>query len=392
MIGFHYQRSDRRRRGRRLPAATARHRRGGPTATSRPLVSVILDGENCWEYYPDGGVAVPARALRALRTHARHPAGDDRRVPRAASAARHAAAPLRRQLDQPQLRHLDRPRGGQQRLGRAARDPRTSCAREAAAAGTIAADQLAPGLGGDLHRRGQRLVLVVRRRPLQRPGRPVRPPVPQAPAERLPAARRRAAGRSWRGRSAAAGQRPMHTLPRAFLDVKVDGRPTFFEWISAGHYACQNERGTMAMVTQRAASRTSTSASTLERLLVRVDSDGPAGDGPGRVRLRCGSASSSRPGCELRDRPAAAGRTPALRAAARKAKPVDGAGVRGRHRPDRRAGRSRSTRLGVKVGRAGPVLRRAAAGRARAATGRPREGTIDLTRPSPDFERIMWEV
>src|SRR5262249_14131018 len=30
----------------------------------------------------------------------------------------------------------------------------------------------------------------------------------------------------------------------------IDGRQTFFEWASAGRYTCQNERGTMAMVTQ----------------------------------------------------------------------------------------------------------------------------------------------
>src|SRR5206468_11242861 len=46
------------------------------------------------------------------------------------------------------------------------------------------------------------------------------------------------------------GQRPPYTQPRSFLDVKIDGRQTFFEWISAGRYARQNERGTMAQVTQ----------------------------------------------------------------------------------------------------------------------------------------------
>src|SRR5262249_42677773 len=45
------------------------------------------------------------------------------------------------------------------------------------------------------------------------------------------------------------GQKPIHTLPRAFLDqVRIDGRQTFFEWLSAGRYTCQNERGTMALV------------------------------------------------------------------------------------------------------------------------------------------------
>jgi len=30
------------------------------------------------------------------------------------------------------------------------------------------------------------------------------------------------------------GLRPPYTLPRSFLDVKIDGRQTFFEWVSAG--------------------------------------------------------------------------------------------------------------------------------------------------------------
>src|SRR5262249_49988812 len=61
MIGFHYQRSE--------PIAAAddfvRHVRAIRQAVNgdRPaLVSVILDGENCWEHYPGGGVPF----LRAL--------------------------------------------------------------------------------------------------------------------------------------------------------------------------------------------------------------------------------------------------------------------------------------------------------------------------------------
>ena len=94
------------------------------------------------------------------------------------------------------------------------------------------------------------------------PGRPVRLPVPQAPAERLPAARRRRRRPTWPGRSAAARQRVHYTLPRTFLDVKIDGRATFFEWVSAGRYTCQNERGTMAMATHGPLRRTVSSAST----------------------------------------------------------------------------------------------------------------------------------
>src|SRR5262249_30464335 len=71
------------------------------------------------------------------------------------------------------------------------------------------------------------------------------------------------------------GLRAIHTLPRSFLDVKIDGRETFFEWISAGRYTCQNERGTMAMVT-RGPIRDVYFGFDLQRLLIRVDCDGAA--------------------------------------------------------------------------------------------------------------------
>ncbi len=85
-----------------------------------------------------------------------------------------------------------------------------------------------------------------------------------------------------------------YTAPRAFLDVKIDGRATFFEWVSAGRYACQNERGTMAMAT-RGPLEELFFGFDLERLLIRVDCDRPARDGPGRLRPACASASWSRP-------------------------------------------------------------------------------------------------
>ena len=88
------------------------------------LVPVILDGENCWEYYPDGGVSFlrslyqgvvrdprirPVKVGEFLREH---PPADT------------LAPAVRRKLDQPQFRHLDRPSRGQPRLGRSARRPR----------------------------------------------------------------------------------------------------------------------------------------------------------------------------------------------------------------------------------------------------------------------------
>ena len=125
MIGFHYQRSE--------PAAAAddfvsRLRGIGQAVDGAgpALVSVILDGENCWEHYPDGGVAF----LRAL--YQRCAAGQGHPPVRSAHYLEEhpprdtLAASVRRQLDQPQLRHLDRPRGGQHRLGCPAPDARAS--------------------------------------------------------------------------------------------------------------------------------------------------------------------------------------------------------------------------------------------------------------------------
>src|SRR5262249_29706385 len=71
------------------------------------------------------------------------------------------------------------------------------------------------------------------------------------------------------------GHRVHHTSPRALLEVKIDGRYTFFEWLGAGHYACHNERGTMAMAMQGPL-RDVYFGFDLQRLLVRVDCDGPA--------------------------------------------------------------------------------------------------------------------
>ncbi len=107
-VGFHYQRT---------PGAVAaadfmgKVSAIGEACRSNPatLVPVILDGENCWEYYPDGGVSF----LRSLyQTAARDPRIRPVKIGeflRATPACRHLESSLRRELDQPQLRDLDRP-------------------------------------------------------------------------------------------------------------------------------------------------------------------------------------------------------------------------------------------------------------------------------------------
>ena len=71
------------------------------------------------------------------------------------------------------------------------------------------------------------------------------------------------------------GPKVTYTSPRAFLDVKIDGHSTFFEWISAGHYVAQNERGTMAQATQGLLADVYFGFD-LDRLFLRIDSEGPA--------------------------------------------------------------------------------------------------------------------
>src|SRR5205085_2074934 len=53
------------------------------------------------------------------------------------------------------------------------------------------------------------------------------------------------------------------------------GRITFFEWVSAGHYTSQNERGTMALVTQGPI-KDLYFGFNVQALLIRVDFDRPA--------------------------------------------------------------------------------------------------------------------
>src|SRR5262249_5678022 len=71
------------------------------------------------------------------------------------------------------------------------------------------------------------------------------------------------------------GHRVLYTPPRALLGVTVDGRSTFFEWVGAGRYTCGQERGAMAMAMQGPL-REVYFGFDLERLLVRIDCEGPA--------------------------------------------------------------------------------------------------------------------
>jgi len=84
------------------------------------------------------------------------------------------------------------------------------------------------------------------------------------------------------GRPIAQGQ--AHTRaysePTSLLNVKVDGRRTYFEWINAGHYAATGSRGSMSMVQEGRLAGLHYGFDP-QRLLLRFDARG----GPVRERL-----------------------------------------------------------------------------------------------------------
>ena len=189
--------------------------------------------------------------------------------------------------------------------------------------------------------------------------------------------------------SRAGGHRPLHDQPVSFSNVKVDGRATYFEWIDAARYVCGNDRGTMTLVASGPLHSVWFGFDAW-RLLVRVDTEGgPAHERLAEAdRLRIGfvdpaereivvmEPASSRPIAYLNHagRPLANGTTVQV---ATGTDPRAGPSVCAA-RPAARAIRSGFTSSYYE---ADSSLDRA-----------PREGIFELAVPSPDFERIMWQV
>jgi alpha-amylase/alpha-mannosidase (GH57 family) len=389
MIGFHYQRSE--------PMAAAedfvRHLReiGQAVGGNQPaLVSVILDGENCWEHYPGGGVPF-LRALydRCTKAGDIHPvqvgAFLDQYPPRdtlphlfAGSWISHNFAIwIGHEEDNTAWDALHVAREHLRQRAQQEHVPSEALSR--------AWEELYIAEGSDwfwwfgddhssaqdalfdylFRKHLQNIYLLLGDTPPADLGRPI--------------SRR--------------GQRVLYTQPRAFLDVKIDGRRTFFEWLSAGRYVCQNERGTMAMVTRGPIKEVYFGFSP-ETLLIRVDFDTPARTALADFdALRVGFVEPA--GYEVLVTDLKIGQP-----VAQVFKPSRGAnGSAGLEPPatvevgvDRIVElRIPFERLGVKVDQ--PIqfyvdLLQGGQSRDRA----PREGAIALTCPSPDFEQIMWDV
>jgi alpha-amylase/alpha-mannosidase (GH57 family) len=182
------------------------------------------------------------------------------------------------------------------------------------------------------------------------------------------------------------GHRVHYTAPRALLEVHIDGRYTFFEWLSAGHYTCHNERGTMAMA-MPGPLRELYFGFDLERLLIRVDYEGPPELALAEYdSLRIGFVEPAgfevrisepgRSGQAIRlfhngEEVSAPGLVTAVDRIAEIAIPFDALGV----------AVDQPVQFYVDLLHQGQSRDRA-----------PRQGTILLARPSADFERIMWDV
>jgi len=269
LVGFHYQRSD--------PAAAADDLIGRALSIGRAvesnnagrpaLVPVILDGENCWEYYPDGGVGFLRTLYRRCAEHKairpdrirdylqQHPAGDRIGHLYAGSWISHNFAIwIGHHEDNTawDLLHQTRAFFKQaQEKGSASAETLQRAQNEI---------DIAEGSDwfwwfGDDHSSAQDALFdELFRKHLQNVyillGAEV-PSILKHPITRVE-------------------HRRIYTEPTGFLPVKINGRPTYFEWISAGHYVAGSERGTMTKVTEGVI-RDVYFGFDVDRLLIRVD-------------------------------------------------------------------------------------------------------------------------
>ena len=279
-IGFHYQRyAPEHAVGDFMGKLEAIGNATGGNAGHRPtLVSIILDGENCWEYYPNAGVEFLRGVYRRVVQHAkikpvrigdylaRYPATDKLGHLFPGSWIQHNFGIW---IGHPECNRawdaLFETR--QWLLGMTARKskPAERIAR--------AWEELYIAEGsdwfwwfGDSHSSAQDgLFDRLFRKHLQN----VYTALGEEPPTDL-------------ARPISQGQRhpQVYSEPTGLLSVKVDGRRSYFEWINAGHYTCGGARGTMSMVTQGYISDLYFGFDT-ERLLLRLDSRG----GPFREQL-----------------------------------------------------------------------------------------------------------
>ncbi len=249
-IGFHYQRYAAQQAVDDLfGKLEAIGRATTGNAGHRPsLVSIILDGENCWEYYPNGGVDFLRRLYRRVLEHPQvtpvricdyleqYPATDKLGHLFPGSWIQHNFGIW---IGHPECNHawdaLHQTRQFLVQADQQEDQPADQLAR--------AWEELYIAEGsdwfwwfGDDHSSAQdglfdRLFRKHLQNVYQLLGQ-------QPPAELARPIR------------SGAGHASLCAPPTGLLKVKVDGRRTYFEWINAGHYVCRGPRGTMSMAGQ----------------------------------------------------------------------------------------------------------------------------------------------
>ena len=219
-------------------------------AGHRPtLVSIILDGENCWEYYPNGGVDFLRKLYRRIVQHPRvtprricdyleqYPATDKLGHLFPGSWIQHNFGIW---IGHPECnRAWDALHETRQYLARVTKQKSKPAEQLAEAWEEL---YIAEGSDwfwwfGDDHSSAQdglfdrlfrkhlqNVYVVLGEEPPAELAKPI------SPAHRHPR---------------------LHSEPTGLLNVKVDGRRTYFEWINAGRYVNQGARGTMAMAAER---------------------------------------------------------------------------------------------------------------------------------------------
>jgi alpha-amylase/alpha-mannosidase (GH57 family) len=275
-IGFHYQRyapqqavDDFIGKIEAIEAATKGN------AGQRPsMVNIILDGENCWEYYPNSGLEFLRGLYRRVVQHpriapvrigdylARYPATDKLGNLFPGSWIQHNFAIW---IGHPECNDAwDRLHETRRRLCEFTAKKAKSPEKIARAWQEL---YIAEGSDwfwwfGDTHESAQKgLFDRLFRKHLQN----AYALLDEAPPAEL-------------AKPISRAQRParMYSEPTGLLRVKVDGRRTYFEWINAGHYACGGSRGTMNMAEAGLVSDLYFGFD-LDRLLLRLDArDGPA--------------------------------------------------------------------------------------------------------------------
>ena len=246
-IGFHYQRATAEQAAGDFIAKleAIRSATSGKTGHRPTLVSIVLDGENCWEYYPNSGLDFLRTLYRRVAVHPKirpvrvndylraHPATDRLGHLFPGSWIQHNFGVwIGNHECNLAWDELHRTR---QFLLHAARQAKHTPEQLARAWQEL---YIAEGSDwfwwfGDEHSSAQDVLFDrLFRKHLQNvyallgeePPADLARPISQGPKHPR-----------------------LHTEPTGLLQVRINGRRSYFEWINAGHYVCQGARGTMAM-------------------------------------------------------------------------------------------------------------------------------------------------